>query len=425
MARKKTCNACLGKYASKEQTGGQYYNCMTIPGGVDSDNLPECCWQMAYEDKELVSEVLQFLHRSKEARSKRFQLKVSMCQTILKYPQLNDDTARALEALYGKGKRKKRFLVDAKTPRLYEFLHKYLIGTDALNWQQLNQESTFAKSLALFKEYRWKIHEKRQKRGHNCVPISTQMQINSASKFCLDIQNKGYTTWLQVSQRDIDEYTLNTNVSAGGYAAGFVRFALKKAKINTKIITPKRKKTLYRDLVLGDAELDRLIASTAKLDCIELKIVTLFLAIYAQRINHSLRLRPSNFRLHKGHLEVLFSEQWLRLDDKTASLLLEFKPDLAAPVKKDNSPIFSYSNCYYIAKINKIGFKAIEVRLGAVARLIRLGSIKRGAIRAIFGVSFNTLSRIERTMQWDLQQTVEQSVVQRRNRIIRGESLDD
>jgi len=51
--------------------------------------------------------------------------------------------------------------------------------------------------------------------------------------------------------------------------------------------------------------------------------------------------------------------------------------------------------------------------------------MKRGAICAFFGVSFPTLSAIERTMEWDLQQTVEQDVIEKRNRMIKGEYLNE
>lgn len=424
----KTCNSCGDQFFSPPLNKHPYFNCLTVPGGSDFERLPACCWQLRCNDPELVKEALLLLGVKKQIGTSHFLKLRDAVAVLIDHPSLNDDTVDALQKVFDNGLNSDSFthsLSRKKCQRIAKFISDNFYSVNSKFFAKKQLTSVFRKELQAYTDYRWSNFHKRRERGHKVIEKSVVRDLLSSQAFCFFIQDKGYASWLEVSQRDIDEYLLLFSRSTARYAAHFLKFVFKKQQINKKVILPKANPTMYSEMVLNDRDMENIVGFIDSYTCLEQKAIALFLAIYAQPVAHSLRLRLSNFKYHNNQLQVLFNEEWLPLDDKTASILITFKPELALPVKRQDERIFSYSHNYYLNRIKESGYGANEIRLGAIARLIRLGSMKRGAIRAFFGVSFPTLSAVERTMEWDLQQTVEQDVVEKRNRMIRGEYLND
>src|SRR5690554_226656 len=423
-----TCNACGDKFFCPRLIKHSYLNCLTAPGGYDPERLPAKCWQLRCNDSGLVKEALLLLGVKKQINTSYFSKLKAVVAVLIDHPLLNDDTVNALQKVFDDGldsDKLARSLSRQKCPTIAKFISENFYSVNNKFIAQKQLALVFRKELQAYTDHCWSKFHKKRERGHKVVERSIIRGLLSSQAFCFFIQDKGYTSWLEVSQRDVDEYLLLFSRATARYAGHFLKFVFKKQNINKKVVLPKANPIMYSEKVLNDQNMENIVSLIDSYTCLEQRVIALFLAIYAQPIEHSLRLRFSNFKYHNNQLQVLFNEEWLPLDDKTASLLLTLKPELALPVKKQDERIFSYGRSYFLSKIKESGYGANEIRLGAIARLIRLGSMKRGAICAFFGVSFPTLSAIERTMEWDLQQTVEQDVIEKRNRMIKGEYLNE
>ena len=111
------------------------------------------------------------------------------------------------------------------------------------------------------------------------------------------------------------------------------------------------------------------------------------------------------------------------LDRLVSARVLKLVPDAAHGIRTEDRALFTYHPQTYRRRIRAICDIPIkQLRLGALAAVIRRGVTSRPALRALLGVSIGTIENLERTMEWDLHWTVDPEIVESRNRIIRGEA---
>jgi hypothetical protein len=267
-----------------------------------------------------------------------------------------------------------------------------------------------------------RLQTRKTERGYDYAPYTTRRRQRDAADFCAFLASIGIRYWAEISQRHFDAYITERSPMQGSRVYPFVRFILSRFKLTCGIKSPRIRRRVAISFVIDPDDMPPIVRRVASIQATDTRLVGILLSVYGQPISRSVELRMSHFRWRKERIEALFAESWMPLDSWTGDQLLQWCPALTTPVSAvDDRLFFRPASAYRteIAHVTQCNAKA--VRCGAVARILRSGLAQRRMMKALFGVSMNTVQHIEGTFEADFQQTVDSEVVGQRNRVIRGE----
>ena len=265
--------------------------------------------------------------------------------------------------------------------------------------------------------------EIKRARGHDYTEYTVYRRAQVAADFCRFLEDRDVQSWREVMQRHFDAYCAARNREQGRKAATFLHFVHRTVPGVAKLQRPRYKRRPALEMTPAyEAQAEavaRLIAEPVD----EEVVVGLFVTVYAQRISDCQKLHLSNFRLRDNRIQVRFAKAWMPLDRAVSERVLNIAPNVTANIHKDDMALFTQDPRIYGTRIRAIcNLPVKQLRLGALAAIIRRGVTDRATLSALLGVSMSTIEYVERTMEWDLQSTVDPKIVRSRNRVIRGEA---
>ncbi|HNI00025.1 MAG TPA: hypothetical protein PK958_13795 [Rhodocyclaceae bacterium] len=449
----RTCYVCKCQIESVPLADGRRHNCVSLGGSLLGD-LPASCWQRS--DHPYIRDIVATVgsYRQSDATSDRaHESRLCLAKLIEK---VTAEGTLDRERFDREAKQfKRRDLVDllrrlpADSP-LVELLKQPIslltakkpvapaeqVGSrkvsakalaarpsSAFNDDTLEMPPDFKKALDLYEAASKRRAELKIARGHNYDPLTAERRLEDARKFCVFLVRQGVETWPNVAVSHLNAFLSVTNRRAAQRAWTFLNFLYGRFPLMSKIPRPRNKNKAAAGTVALLSEAKEAVSRLAKHPDPQVALAGLFLAMYAQNVAHSHRLKLSNFRRENGAFQAKFHGEWMPLDPVTERLFCGFRPEFASNgYRGPSEPLFTTSEGALVSAVARTAGVALKpLRLAAISNLLRSGMTDRGAIRFFLGVSMPTIQRVEETVYWDLQSTVAPEIVESRNEVIRGE----
>ncbi len=435
------CNVCGGHLLSQPMSDVLRHNCFTLGDHVACD-LPELCWQNLSHPFaiDVLSTIPSYRQRdatSGPAHQRRVSLALDVIEATSNYKS-GEDVWRPLLEKHGHKAIKRFFgalpVQSALRPGLESYLSEIDRGRVTLLVKTKKQKQIdkivlsedFERALQMFTDASQRRLELKHQRGHEYSPATVKHRIGDARRFCEFLMERGLQFWPEVSQHNLDDYVDTVNRSAGKNAFTFLAFVRGHFRLTQKFIRPKVKRKPPVEAILEPELVRNVLLKVIRHQSLQVVVAALFLALYAQTIARSSKLRCSDFRRQSGKLQANFAEQWTPLDNLTEKFLCQLWPEFMEHdfVGKDE-PLLSNSYSTLKSKTERlVGVPLKPLRLAAIANILRSGITDRGYISRILGVSMPTVAYVEGSFQWDLQSTVPSEIVEARNEVIRGERTE-
>lgn len=397
--------------------------------------LPSECWRLVYGDRgyQFLGYLGEHAYKGKESEDS-FALKRAIFLEILNAGNFNKKLATKVAELSlgcvqnlarfakacGTDTELGRFFLEVRTVALSWTVHER--SYDLINAElKLLPEEIRQGVSEFWKSSQSKCDVKRE-RGHRYSDETVFRRVREAASFSKFYVESGKTAWAELNQRDVDGYIASSSNHTGGRIYPFIQFVKARYRAVSRVRRPKIRRAATLDVATDYRDMPAIVRKISKLEDPELVLAGLFLALYAQQISRSSSLLASDFMYRDGRFQVKFSEEWLPLDSLTAARLVEVCPEVKLPMTAGQKRIFLRSQRQLRRDFrDALGLDVKAVRLGALAALIRKGIRDRTTLVRLLGPSFNTVSFVEGMMEADFQQTVDPEIVEKRNRMFRGE----
>ena len=434
--RWRVCNVCGGSLKAEPPLAERGHNCESL-GSLLVGSRPDECWLRS--SSQFDQELVQAVGKTRRNRRSETQLQAAIGRTaaaIRSAPLLDDTTDRVLREAVGDQ------LVSVCRHMIRNLsgssmLAQFLMRMPNVGSKDAHTIAGAVKAVEACKDIRPEFHrvleqflhastrrfKTKRSRGHDYSEYTVYRRILVAADFCRFLDSQGVLSWQEVMQRHIDAFCAARTRNQGRRVYPFLRYARWVAPVSTKLHNPQAKRRPTLEFAPSFAAQSKAVAKLIVEPVDEAVLVGLFVAVYAQRISDCIKLHLSNFRVRDDRVQAFFAEEWMPLDRAVAARVLSIAPDVAEDIRSQDRALFTQDVRKYSRHIRAICDIPIkQLRIGALAAIIRRGVTDRAALRALLGVSLPNIENVERTMEWDLQWTVDPEVVANRNRIIRGEA---
>ena len=426
--RPRVCNVCGGSLMAEPPKDNRGHNCESL-GSLLIGPTPDQCWLSSSSDFDL--ELVRAVGTSPPKRRAQIRLIVALgraAAAIRSTPQLDNTTDQVLRQATGDRlvpvcRHMIRNLPESSA--LAEFLMR--MPNVALKYARTiagavevvegckDIRPEFHRVLERFLQVSIKRFETKRSRGHNYSEQTVYRRVLVAADFCRFLEGQSVRSWQEVMQRHLDAFCAVRTREQGQRVYPFLSYARWVAPVSAKLRRPRQKKRPTLELVPPyEAHLEavaKLIAEPVH----EGVLVGLFVAVYAQRITDCRKLHLSNFRVRDDRVQARFAEEWMPLDRVVAERVLSIAPEVADDIRRQDRALFTHESRFYSRRIRAIYDLPIkQLRLGALAAILRRRVTDRASLRALLGVSLGTIESVERTMEWDLHWTVDPEVVANR-----------
>jgi len=423
-------------------------HCVSV-GNFDKDDLPKECWQkLGHPFAVDLLKAIPPRHQRHPVASLINQSRIALAKDILDATPTHDASVinwPALVEKYGGRKLRQLFAALPESSVLRDSLDQHLRQMEATASAESpkkervrpKREKTqkrvpvelpadLERAVQLFSEANQRRLKLKLQRGHEYREKTAARRTRDARRFCEFLAGSGIQFWQEVSQRHLDRYVIETSRGAGQHAYPFLMFVSHHFRMMQRFTRPRNKRKPPAEAVYDPDRVQDVLVRIVQHKDLQIVVIALFLALYAQTIVKSSELKLNAFRREDGRLMVCFAQQWIQLDDLTEKFLCKFRPEMKVEgfVGSDER-LFTYTAyvlAYHVEKLVGVRFKPL--RLAAVANVIRSGVIDRGSICRILGVSLPTLAYLEATFHPDLQKTIPQEIVEARNEVFRGERTE-
>lgn len=439
----RTCNVCTGRLLARPAGRDRGHNCLSL-GDLLATAPPAQCWATAGD--KLSAELVRAVGTTSRDNPKQTQfsrLVVRVAEVVRANPELDSATRQAILDECGQktlfvvrrymrnlppGSALRAFLetfqpVVAK-PKPRESKDSQTVnGARKLVDAHADLPGDFLRVLELYLMASIRRLDAKRKRGHEYTEYTVYRRVLVAADFCRFLDEQGLRAWQQVMQRHLDAYCAARTRDQGGRVFPFLAYVRWTVPNAARLRRPKLKRRPALELVPSFAEQEDAVRMLLRQKVSDVVLVGLLVAVYAQPISSCVQLRLSNFRVRQGRVQACFAEEWLPLDRPIAARVVQLYPAVKGDIRAEDSLLFIRDPSHYGRKIRELcGINIKPLRLGALASIIRRGVTGRAALRSLLGVSIPTVEHIEKTMEWDLQWTVDPETVEHRNRIIRGDA---
>ncbi len=341
--RSRRCNVCDGHLLCPPLNDDLRHNCGSLGDRVENE-LPEQCWQNLPHP--FAKDVLLTIpsYRQRDASSDpAHHHRVALAGDVLKSTldsKLSEDVWPPLLEQYGYKAIKRFFemlpIQSMLRPRLESYLFEIDRGLASLKSKDKphNNENPnillsedFERAIKMFTEASQRRLALKHQRGHEYSHATVRHRIRDARRFCEFLMDRGLQFWPEVSQHNLDDYVDTVNRSAAKNACTFLDFVRSHFRLTQKFVRPKSKRKPPSEAIFDPSRIREVLGKIISHKNLQVIVAGLFLALYAQTIAHSSKLRCSNFRRKAGKLQANFAEQWIPLDALTEKYLCELRPE--------------------------------------------------------------------------------------------------
>jgi len=440
------CSACGANLDVAPKKDNRRHHCLSV-GLPDDGPLPESCWRRrAGQIGKTLLQALPAYRQHEAADSTRHRRRRGVASELLRLlvkPEITEDEVVAqLQDLDPKDVR----LFFSRVPNASPLQRynkprpalKSLLGDVRKPRKQGEPPDPEAKIQGLpepmrdairrWSEISQRIYQTRLQRGGRYSAYTVRRRVNEAIRFCWFLDAQEITAWPEVSQRHLDLYMSATTSARGDHAYTFLIFVRKHFRLTHRFVRPRIRKKAITEALLDEPTFKDVVNRAATHPNMEVALVLFLVALYGQTVIKSADLRMSQVKRGRNGLEALFADMWIPLDKITAELISKLAQSHKLTISRVGYPdgeegprLITASPRTISEAVRKLAQCSIkQLRLTAVANLIRSGFSDRASISRALGIPMLTVKYVESAFPWDLQETLSAETIRVRNKMFLG-----
>lgn len=441
--------ACAATVISAEPGDQCRYHCVTGKLAAGKE-LPSDCWQKKYPTA--ATEILTALRPvapNGAADQQRLREKLALAESIAELAEHENLTADNIDALYERfgAQAMGRFCAALPNGSEIELVFRNYRENASRNYQRAYRLSTrgssarplpqphivtspeFLEAITQFATIYQARADRKIKFGNPYSKKAVTRVIREAKRFCAYLETDEIFRWADVGQRHIDGYLDVTNREAAQRAYAFLRFVTKRFRIRSTFKRPESKVVNVRARLVSMQKINEILDDARASTDTETMLALFLVALYGQTIAALSRLTTKQIREADLGDAIQFNETWVPLDKETSEVLhvhlSAMKNRLGQSEFNDQTRLFWSNESTLQQRIfNRTDTSLKNLRITALANILKTGFTDRHALEVSLGVSQPTIAMLERVCGWDVQSAVSDEAAQIRKDLIDGKLSD-
>lgn len=284
----------------------------------------------------------------------------------------------------------------------------------------------FEKAIAIWSDISHRRAARHIKNGNTYEVRTASRRVQDARRFLEFLVKNGVTSWANVSQIHLDEFTVSHPRRLAQKAFSFWRAIRGHFPMLAKLVGPRREKPVpITERTVSDEQYKSILKFAEQCNDQEITLCIYLVLVYAQTIVKATEITVGQIRCTESKYQIRFNEIWVPLDPMTQSALerrlSEIKQANWGQELNPETKLFSSSPQHLSNDIRlATGIHARKMRLTAIRRILLSGYTDRKGIELSLGVTMQTIRFLERSCSWALQDYVTEEARELRKDLLNG-----